>query len=75
MESDTESIMERAERLFPNLVNCIGRLDTYTRKCNECSGIYPCYLIKPDLEMLAFAPGRYRPGFGKMAVSTKNVRW
>lgn len=75
MESDTESVMERAERLFPNLVNCFGRLDTYTKKCNACGGIFPCYKFKPDLESIEFAPGKYRPGFGKMAVSRKDVRW
>ena len=73
MALDTERLMRRIEKKYPNLVNCLGNIDTRNRKCNRCRFIYECHLIQRELMRIEFAPGKYRPGFGRM-VNRKDGR-
>ena len=70
-----ESLMTTVEKNYPNLVNCLGNLNTRSRECNRCRFIYPCHLTQQELEDIDFAPGKYRPGFGRWKVSKKYDRY
>ena len=65
--------MEQIEEKYPHLVNCLGNLDMKASDCNHCKWIYECYVISKDLESRDFAPGKYRPGFGRMRLNKKYV--
>jgi len=77
MVSDTET-MQSIEKKYPNLVNCLGRinLEQTKPKCRRCNYIYPCLQIRRELRRRCFAPGRYRYGFGKPMIDKKrNLLW
>ena len=61
------SVMEQVEARYPNLINCLGHfnLDYIAEKCYRCKYIYHCHVMRKELEGIEFAPGKYRPGFGK----------
>lgn len=65
MVLDTERLMLRIEKNCPNLVNCLGNIDTRSERCNRCRFIYECHVIQQELKYIEFAPGKYRPGFGR----------
>ena len=64
-EVEELSLMEKLDRNYPHLINCLGLLDTRLRICNDCPAIFPCYMFQKELESPEFDPGKYRPGFGK----------
>ena len=65
------SVMEIAEEKYPELINCLGRIDPNDFKCNECKWVYSCWLISQDLQRDEFQPGKYRAGFGKKTRDSK----
>jgi len=76
MGLDMESMMRKLEKKYPNLINCLGRLDTMSDKCSRCKYAYSCLQIRRDLKRRCFARGRYRYGFGRMKISRKHdLRW
>jgi len=45
--------MIRIENEYPNLVNCLGRLDYYNPKCQEgCNYPYECLQIRRELKSI-----------------------
>jgi len=76
-----ESVMENIEKQYPNLINCLGRLDYNTKKCNECRSkdgflfTFDCLQISRELRRRCFAPGKYRAGFGRRLPNKKTVEW
>ena len=42
--------MVKIERDNYNLVNCIGNLDYYNKKCQKCRYAFQCMLIKREIE-------------------------
>jgi len=64
--------MTCVERKYPNLINCLGRSpDMRDRRCRQCRHVNDCVVTRRELEHIDFAPGRYRPGFGRWKVSKK----
>jgi hypothetical protein len=63
--------MERIERKYPKAINCLGDIDTGTKKCNECKFAYSCYRLEQLLRGDDFKPGKYREGFGRPIRSVK----
>ena len=67
--------MESIEKRYPRLVNCLGRLDSETKKCNECHQPFACLIMRRELKRRCFAPGKYRAGFGRRMPNKKTNQW
>lgn len=70
-ESVLETLMENIERRFPNLINCFGRLNFDSDKCEKCKYAWECYRFEPTLKRDDFKPGKYREGFGRPVRSVR----
>jgi len=68
---DEKTLMQRIHERYPNLIDCLGNLETTDPKCNDCDHVWACFLVRKELESIDFAPGRYREGFGKLKGSSK----
>jgi len=52
--------MYEIEKKYPRLINCIGNLNTYSKKCSECPWAFDCLQMQKELKQIDFAPGQMR---------------
>lgn len=73
---NNKRMMRKIEKRYPNLINCFGNLNTANPDCQKCNFVYPCWQIQGELKKRCFAEGRYRYGFGRLAIDKKhNIDW
>ena len=77
-----ESVMQRIERKYPQLINCYGRISQLAKfinsagRCSRCSYDIKCWNMEQELKRNCYAKPKYRYGFGRKIINPKtNPDW